>query len=166
MLFGFVMATVAGFLLTAIPNWTSRRPVSGAPLAVLAGLWLLGQIACLVSALIPAWLAIALDLSFPLLVIVFAACEIIAARNWRNLPIVGSVTVLAIANLLMHLEGNGAALPSALGWRLGLAAVIVLISVVAGRIVPGFTRNWLAKRQAANLPSAPSGIDRAAPMLR
>jgi uncharacterized protein involved in response to NO len=162
MLFGFVMATVAGFLLTAIPNWTGRRPVSGAPLAVLAGLWLLGRIACLVSALIPAWLAIALDLSFPLLVIVFVAREIIAARNWRNLPIVAPVTVLAVANLLMHLEGDGAALPSGLGWRLGLAAVIVLISVVAGRIVPGFTRNWLAKRQAANLPSAPGGIDRAA----
>ena len=162
MLFGFVMATVAGFLLTAIPNWTGRRPVSGAPLAVLAGLWLLGRIACLVSALIPEWLAIALDLSFPLLVIVFAAREIIAARSWRNLPIVGPVAVLAIANLLMHLEGDGVALPSGLGWRLGLAAVTILISVVAGRIVPSFTRNWLVKRQAANLPSAPGRIDRAA----
>ena len=108
---------------------------------------MLGRIACLVSALIPTWLAIALDLSFPVLVIVFVAREIVAARNWRNLPIVGPVTVLAIANLLMHLEGDGAALPSGLGWRLGLAAVIVLISVVAGRIVPSFTRNWLVKRR-------------------
>ena len=63
MLFGFVMATIAGFLLTAIPNWTNRLPVSGGPLALLAGLWLLGRIACLVSALAPLWIAIAADLS-------------------------------------------------------------------------------------------------------
>ena len=53
MLFGFVMATIAGFLLTAIPNWTGRQPVSGAPLALLAALWLLGRIVCLISALRP-----------------------------------------------------------------------------------------------------------------
>src|ERR1039458_2766719 len=43
MLFGFVMAAIAGFLLTAIPNWTHRQPVSGSPLALLAGLWLLDR---------------------------------------------------------------------------------------------------------------------------
>ena len=53
MLFGFVMAAVGGFLLTAIPNWTGRAPVAGTTLAVLVGLWLLGRIACLFSALIP-----------------------------------------------------------------------------------------------------------------
>jgi uncharacterized protein involved in response to NO len=61
MLFGFVMPAIAGFLLTAIPNWTGRLPVSGGPLALLAGLWLLGRIACLVSALVPAWIAIAVN---------------------------------------------------------------------------------------------------------
>jgi uncharacterized protein involved in response to NO len=162
MLFGFVMAAIAGFLLTAIPNWTGRRPVSGVPLALLAALWLLGRISCLTSALLPPWLTIAADLSFPLLLVAAVAREIVAARNWRNLPMIGAVTVLAIANLLMHLEAAGLALPAGLGWRLGLAAVIVLISVVAGRIVPSFTRNWLVKGQAANLPAAPGGVDRAA----
>ena len=65
MLFGFVMAAVAGFLLTAIPNWTGRLPVRGTRLAVLAGLWLLGRLACLISANMPAWLAIIADLAFP-----------------------------------------------------------------------------------------------------
>src|ERR1700693_1578261 len=51
MLFGFVMATIAGFLLTAIPNWTGRPPISGAPLALLASLWLLGRVVCIVSGL-------------------------------------------------------------------------------------------------------------------
>src|ERR1700690_245086 len=55
MLFGFVMAAVGGFLLTAIPNWTNRLPVRGYPLALLTGLWLLGRIACLISADLPAW---------------------------------------------------------------------------------------------------------------
>jgi len=68
------------------------------------------------------------------------------------------VTVLGIASLLMHLEADGVAVPSGLGWRLGLAAVIVLISVMAGRIVPSFTRNWLAKRQIVNLPAASGAI--------
>jgi uncharacterized protein involved in response to NO len=163
MLFGFVMAAVAGFLLTAIPNWTKRLPIRGILLALLAGLWLLGRIACLISALVPAWLAIVADLAFPAVLAIVVAREIITSRNWRNLPIVASVTVLGIASLLMHLEADGVAVPSSgLGWRLGLAVVIVLISVMAGRIVPSFTRNWLAKRQIENLPAAPGAIDRAA----
>jgi uncharacterized protein involved in response to NO len=69
MIFGFVMAVIAGFILTAIPNWTKRVPVRGFLLAALAGLWLLGRIACLISALVPTWLAIVADLSFPALLI-------------------------------------------------------------------------------------------------
>jgi uncharacterized protein involved in response to NO len=162
MLFGFVMAAIAGFLLTAIPNWTHRLPVSGGPLALLAGLWLLGRLACLVSALLPSWIALVADLSFPVVLVGVVAREIVAGRNWRNLPMAAPVTVLGIANLLMHLEANGIAVPSGLGWRLGLSAVIVLISVVAGRIVPSFTRNWLAKRPGSNLPATYGWIDRVA----
>jgi uncharacterized protein involved in response to NO len=165
MLFGFVMAAIAGFLLTAIPNWTRRPAVSGLPLATLAGLWLLGRIACLISALIPAWLAIAADLSFPVLFIAVAAREIIGSRDWRNLPILAPIAVLGAANLLMHLETEGIVLSAGLGWRLGLSGVVVLISVVAGRIVPSFTRNWLAQRyepHAGYLPPSHGWIDRGA----
>lgn len=162
MVFGFVMAAIAGFLLTAIPNWTGRLPINGRPLALLVGLWLLGRLICLVSALVPFWLAVAADLSFPVVLVAVAAREIVAGRNWRNLPMAVPVTVLGIANLLMHLEAAGFDVPAGLGWRLGLAAVIILISVVAGRIVPSFTRNWLAKRGASELPSAHGPVDRVA----
>jgi len=162
MLFGFVMAAVAGFILTAIPNWTNRLPVSGLPLAALAGLWLLGRIACLVSALIPAWLAIAADLSFPVVLVAVAAREIIGGRNWRNLPIIAPIAILGAASLLMHLEVQGIGLSAGLGWRLGLSAAIVLISVVAGRIVPSFTRNWLIERHSTQLPPPHGWIDRGA----
>lgn len=162
MLFGFVMAAIAGFLLTAVPNWTGRPPVRGAPLTLLALLWVLGRIACLVSALMPAWLSIGADLSFPAVLVGIIAREIVAGRNWRNLPMVAPVTVLGIANLLMHLEANGAPVRAGLGWHLALAAILILISVVAGRIVPGFTRNWLARRHGGALPAAPGWIDRLA----
>jgi uncharacterized protein involved in response to NO len=161
MMFGFAMAAIAGFLLTAIPNWTRRLPISGHPLALLVGLWLLGRLICLVSALVPFWLSAAVDLSFPVVLAAVAAREIVSGRNWRNLPMVVPVTVLGIANLLMHLETAGVAVSAGLGWRLGLAAIIILISVVAGRIVPSFTRNWLAKRGAAVLPFAHGPVDRA-----
>lgn len=109
------MATVAGFLLTAIPNWTHRLPVSGGLLALLAGLWLLGWIACMASALVPSWLAVAADLSFPVVLVGVVTREIVAAQNWRNLPIVAPITVLCLGNLLMHLEAAGTALPPGLG---------------------------------------------------
>ena len=65
MLLGFVPATIAGFMLTAIPNWTGRPPIHAAPLVGLAVLWLVGRIACLVSSFFPLWLAAAVDLAFP-----------------------------------------------------------------------------------------------------
>src|SRR5271169_5047710 len=111
MLFGFVIAAIAGFLLTAIPNWTGRPPVNGGPLATLVGLWLLGRIVCLVSSLTPVWLTIGADISFPALLVAIIAREIIAARNWRNLPMIAPVMVLGVANLLMHLEADGTAVP-------------------------------------------------------
>jgi uncharacterized protein involved in response to NO len=125
MLFGFVMAAVGGFLLTAIPNWTSRAPVSGAPLVMLAALWLLGRIACLFSAMLPGWVAPLADLAFPLALEFIAARELIAAGNNRNYPLLAPVIVLAIANLLVHLQTLDVAIPAGLGWRLGIAAVIV-----------------------------------------
>jgi len=152
MLFGFVMAAVGGFLLTAIANWTKRLPVSGYPLALLTGLWVLGRIACLISADLPAWLAIGGDLSFPVALLAVAAREIIAGRNWRNLLMTVPLAVFVSADLLMHLESLDFAVPNGLGWRLGLAAPIMLISVIGGRIIPTFTRNWLFKRRSTRLP--------------
>jgi len=159
MLFGFVMAAIAGFILTAIPNWTGRAPISGWPLAALATLWLAGRLACLLSALIPFWLAAATDLAFPFVLCAVAAREIISSRNWRNLPMPVPIAVLGIADLLMQLDVAGFAIPAGLGWRLGLAAIIVLISVVAGRIIPVFTRNWLAKHGVGDLPAAYGMVD-------
>jgi uncharacterized protein involved in response to NO len=161
MLFGFVPAAIAGFLLTAIPTWTGRRPIQGGLLAALSGVWILGRLAMLVSSWLPLWLSIAADVSFLLLLSATAANGIIASRNWRNLAMPVPVAVLAAANLLMHLEIAGEAVPAGLGWRLGLATVMILISVVGARIIPVFTRNWLVNRRSAPLPAASGLLDRA-----
>lgn len=162
MLSGFVIAAVAGFLLTAIPNWTRRPPVTGAPLAALAGLWLLGRIASLASQLYPAWLGVAADMAFPVALATIVAREILAARDRRNMPMILPVVVLGFANLLMDLEAIGVGIPSGLGWRLAIAAALVLISSIGGRIIPSFTRNWLALRQVNALPAGPGMADRLA----
>src|SRR6185436_13800345 len=150
MVFGFGMAAVAGFLLTAIPNWTGRLPVRGMPLALLAMLWLAGRIAMLVPG------AALLDLAFPAALIVVVARELLAGRNWRNLPMLGALALLFAGNLLFHLGIYE-------GLRLGIATLCMMIALVGGRIVPSFTRNWLAKsRPRAKLPAPESALDRAA----
>jgi uncharacterized protein involved in response to NO len=159
MLFGFVLAAIAGFILTAIPNWTGRTPIRGLPLALLFLLWLAGRIVCFTSAFLPFAAAAVIDLAFPFVLAAVAAREIIAARNWRNAAMPLPIAILGVADLLMYLEAGGAAVPPGLGWRLGLAAIIMLISVIGGRIIPAFTRNWLMKRGSTKLPGAHSLID-------
>lgn len=162
MLFGVVMAAIAGFMLTAIPNWTRRAPVHDGRLAALAGLWLIGRVACLFSAALPLWLAAAIDLAFPVAICIVSTRELVAARNWRNLAMPIPVAVLGAANLLMYLELAGRAIPAGLGWRLAMLAALALVSAVGGRIIPAFTRNWLAPRNAASLPPPHGALDRVA----
>jgi uncharacterized protein involved in response to NO len=160
MLFGVVGAAKAGFLTTTVPNWTGRMPIQGAPLAALAGLWGLGRVACAVSGVIGAVPAMALDLLFFLALPGVLAREVIAGRNWRNLPVVGATLLVAGANAMVHLEPV-AGLDSGYGLRLAIGAFAFLIALVGGRIVPSFTRNWLAKRDPGRRPAKASDADRA-----
>lgn len=156
LLFGFIAAAMAGFLLTAIPNWTGRLPLQGWPLASLALLWLLGRMAVAVSAWIGPAAAMAVDLSFLAAFAFFVGREIVAGRNWRNLPVVVAVVLLVAANAMIHLGAFGLALWEESGKRLGLSIVVMLISLIGGRIIPSFTANWLRRREADDLP-APFG---------
>jgi len=151
MMYGYVAAAIAGFLLTAIPNWTGRLPVSGWPLAALAALWLAGRFAILGSATIGVIIAAAIDVSFLVTLAAVAAREIIAGKNWRNLRVLVMLGVLALGNVVFHAEvlTKGAA---DYGIRLSIGAVILLISLIGGRIVPSFTNNWLARNNPGRLP--------------
>jgi uncharacterized protein involved in response to NO len=159
MLFGFVGAIIAGFLLTAIPNWTGRLPIAGVPLASLFGLWLAGRLALLFSAVVGPAVAAVIDVGFYFLLAAVAGREVIEANN-RNVPVVGVVLFLGIANGLDHMAAAGILVDPALPWQMAVALVTLLISLIGGRIVPSFTRNWLAKRGVAEgLPGQPGRFD-------
>lgn len=154
LLFGFVAAAIAGFLLTAIPNWTGRLPVAGWPLAGLAALWLAGRAAIATSAVIGWWPAAIIDLSFLATLAAVTLRELLAANNRHNLPIVVAITLLLLANALYHAAANGIPGTTDLALRAAVTIVIGLIGLIGGRIIPSFTRNWLAKHDAPRLPVA------------
>lgn len=158
--FGYTGAVLAGFLLTAVPNWTGRLPVTGWPLAALVALWLAGRGAIAVSDLLPAAVVGVVDLAFPAVLGLFLLREIVAGKNWKNLPVFGLLLVFTAANALFHLEAalDGLAFGGA-GLRMGVAGAVMMIALIGGRIVPSFTRNWLAQRQAKALPVAMNRAD-------
>lgn len=151
MLYGYLPAVITGFLFTAIPNWTGRLPLHGTPLATLVVLWIAGRIAVTFSAPLGWWAAMLIDASFLFLVAAAATREIAAGRNWKNLNVVALVVVLLAGNFAFHLEAHfhGAA---DIGIRIGIAVVVLLISLIGGRIIPSFTRNWLVKQNPGRLP--------------
>ena len=160
MIYGYALATVAGFLLTAIPNWTGRLPLRGAPLAALAALWLAGRAALVLSATLGAAAAMLIDLAFTAALMAAVTRELVAGRNFRNLPMVAALALLFAGNLLVHLQALEVAYTAALGNRLGIATLAALIALVGGRIVPSFTRNWLVRmRPEVAPPASPSKLD-------
>ena len=159
MLFGFVGAVIAGFLLTAIPNWTGRLPIAGWPLALLFGLWLAARSAMLFSAHVGPLVAGLLDVGFYVVLAALAAREVFASKN-RNVPIVILVLLFAIANALDHGAAAGMIADDGLGTRAAIVIVILMISLIGGRVVPSFTRNWLVKQGAqSGLPTQPGRFD-------
>jgi len=164
LLYGFLPAIVAGFILTAVPNWTGRLPISGWPLAGLAGLWLAGRITVLFSSAMGAVAAAAIDMVFLLALIGVIAREIIAGGNTRNLKVLVLISLLAIGNAVFHAEfiAQGFA---GYGIRLGTGAAVMLIIVIGGRIVPSFTRNWLTRENAGALPAQMNRFDIASILL-
>ena len=104
MVFGYAAAAIAGFLLTAIPNWTGRKPVAGTPLMLLAAAWLAGRIGMAVSDMIGLYAAMALDLLFLPSVAFVAGREILASGNRRNFKIVAILGLLVAANVAFHIE--------------------------------------------------------------
>lgn len=155
-LFGYLGAVLAGFLLTAVPNWTGRLPMVGWPLAALFALWVAGRVAVLVSGHLPAAVAPVIDLAFPLVLGGLILREIVAGKNWRNLMVLGLLAVFTLANGIFHIETlTGTYAAQGIGLRLGLATGIMMIAVIGGRIIPSFTRNWLAKENDTARPAPP-----------
>jgi uncharacterized protein involved in response to NO len=161
LLFGYVPAIFAGFLLTAVPNWTGRLPVLGWPLAGLFALWLLGRAVVAGSQWFDPFSVAALSLAFPLALSAVIGREIVAGKNWRNLAVLAGIAVLMLAQGLFHYEiwryGR-----STYGDHLAVAATLVMIMLIGGRIVPSFTINWLKMNNPGPLPTPFNSYDKIA----
>jgi uncharacterized protein involved in response to NO len=145
-------------MLTAIPNWTGRLPVSGGRLAALLALWLVGRVGAFLLALgaIGTLAGLVLEMLYWIALVFAAAREIVAGNNRRNLPVVLLIALFGLADLISFLP-DWTPIDPLIGARFALAVAAVLISLIGGRIVPSFTRNWLLKTKGEPLP-APFGI--------
>ena len=160
-LFGYLGAVLAGFLLTAVPNWTDRAPLAGWPLLGLLALWVLGRVAVAVSGHLAPWAVAAIDVSCLVVLGGYMLREIVTAGNWRNLTVIAMIGLFVAGNALFHWEAaEGIYAASGYGFRTGLAAAIMTISLIGGRIVPAFTRNWLAARGSEALPAGFGRLDK------
>jgi uncharacterized protein involved in response to NO len=159
MIFGFAVAVIAGFLLTAVGNWTRRETLIGAPLLGLASVWLLGRVAMSAAARLPYGLAALIDLAFLPLLAVALARSLFAARDRRNYSMLGVLAGLFICNALVHAQALGL-LPLGVARRACLAAVdvvLMVILIILGRVLPMFTRNATGATDIRSLPA----LDRA-----
>lgn len=144
MLYGFVTAAIAGFLLTAICNWTGAAPLSGWRLLTLILLWLAGRLVFWLAGWLPAWVVAMVDLLFLPVLMLYVLNVLLAHGNKRNLILVLALATLTLGNVLMHsgfISGRMDLLT--LGQGLGLDLVTLLMVIIAGRITPAFSANWL-----------------------
>jgi uncharacterized protein involved in response to NO len=151
MIFGFTMAIVAGFLLTAVENWTSRPTARGPFLAVLVGLWMIGRLVGLGGA--AAAIAGLADLLFLPALTVAIAIPLVLAGSKRNYVLLAILPLLWVCDLFLHLRTSGLLPQSYL--RTDLVAVdliVVVLVIITGRIVPLFTRNALADESIHPIP--------------
>jgi uncharacterized protein involved in response to NO len=158
MLFGFIVAAIAGFLLTAVPSWTGERGFAGWPLATLAALWVVGRIAVSTAAVWPLWLVVLLDLVFLPALVAFVLPPLMRKRN-RNTPLLGVLLALWATDLAFYwgIERADAAFARH-ALLVGIDIVLLLVTVIGGRIVPAFTGAALKQRGIAGQMRAWRGM--------
>jgi uncharacterized protein involved in response to NO len=143
MLFGFVAAAIAGFLLTAVPSWTGRKGFSGAPLMAMAAVWLVARVMIASSSIWPPLVTAVADLAFLPLLAVLVGVPLLRQRN-RNTPLLLVLGLLWLGNLVFHaalLHGNPPLARHAL--LLTVDILLILVTVIGGRVVPAFTASGL-----------------------
>ncbi|HTN61409.1 MAG TPA: NnrS family protein [Devosia sp.] len=158
MLFGYSSAALAGFLLTAVPNWTGRLPVAGLPLAILFAVWCVGRLVLLAPDVLGLPLSLGIEAAFLPLLLAVCAREIVSGRKWKDLKILAVLSVLALANIGFHISVAGGG-DIAMANRVAVSAYVVLVTIMGGRLIPSFTRNWLVKQKASALPASYSQFD-------
>ncbi|MBZ5486514.1 NnrS family protein [Halomonas aquamarina] len=149
MLFGFAAAVVAGFLLTAVRNWTGLSSLSGGPLLGLVVLWLMGRGLMAFPLGLPAWLLLVIDGAFLPVVAVVMARLVITARRWRNVIFIPTLLLFGLADLAMHLgvmKGDAVLIRQAA--YLAVLLISLVMVIVGGRVIAMFTANRLGLSRA------------------
>jgi len=140
MLFGYAAAVVTGFLLTAVRNWTSIQTLQGAPLAVLAGIWLVARVLHFFPDTIPKLLILLPDVLFLVLATVAVAIPLIRARHSKSYLFIALLALLSLGSLAIHTEVAGWALGGReFGTNLGMYSILLILAVMGGRVIPFFT---------------------------
>lgn len=150
MLFGYAIAVIAGFLLTAVRNWTNKPTPSGVPLMALAALWVAGRVLVLTPFAMAATLVNAV---FPLAVAVAIGIPLYRSRNVRNYFFVGLLALMSVLIVASNLALQGHfEVPPRLGLQLGLDVVMFIMVVMGGRVIPMFTNNGVPGANATRHP--------------
>ena len=155
MIFGFGGAAIGGFLLTAIANWTSRPPISGGMLMALTGSWLIGRLAIGFGEHLDPVLTIAGGLVYFIFLLALGVRELVAARNYRNMRVLAVISVIALFDgLFVAACLDVIALDPVILYQTAILTIILLIGLIGGRVIPAFTRNWMAREQiSAPMPA-------------
>ncbi|NOS76877.1 MAG: NnrS family protein [Nitrospira sp.] len=163
MLFGFLPAVITGFLLTAMPNWTDRPPLRGTPLLALVTLWLAGRLTIAMPWPTP-FVAAFIDAGYLAVLAAIVWREIVAGKAWDRTPIGIVISLYACANILFHVlaqDGNETDFPE----RMAVALMILLLTLIGGRVTPGFTSDYLSERGLPDQLPSFSRFDGAAILL-
>jgi uncharacterized protein involved in response to NO len=163
MLFGYLPALIAGFLLTAMPNWTDRIPLRGAPLLLLFLLWLGGRL-LMAFPWVGATTAAVIDGAFLVILAGYVWREIAASGSWDRTPIGILVGLYACANILFHLSALRGS-PTDTPERFALSVMTLMLTIIGGRLAPIFAREYLEDRNLSPLPVIFSRVDGVAIIL-
>jgi uncharacterized protein involved in response to NO len=147
MLFGYTMAIVAGFLLTAVGNWTGKPMPSGAALMALAALWVAGRVLVLTPYAVAAAIA---NVAFPVALAIGIGGPLVQSANRRNYFFLALLLLIALAVLAFHLSQlDVLAWPERASLQAGLDIVLFIVAVIGGRVIPMFTNNGVPGAKAA-----------------
>ena len=150
MIFGFALAVVVGFLFTAGRNWSGLPTPTGWRLAALAGLWLAARVLVLTPF---GWAAAVVNAAFPLAAAVAIAIPFIKSRNQRNYFFIGLLALMSVVVLGIHLEQLGVVrFPGWAGIQVALDAILFIMAVMGGRVIPMFTNNGVPGAAATRKP--------------
>ncbi len=156
MLYGFTLAVITGFMFTAVRNWTERSTPTGGWLMAIAALWVAGRILILTPF---AWLSALANAAFPLAVAIGIAIPLFRSRNRRNYVFVAILAVIALSELYVHLSQLLTwRAPAWVGIQVALDLVLVVMTIMAGRVIPMFTTNAIPEAKSRRYP----GVERTA----